>query len=919
MNPNNAIAPLPVNEWAFVDELKKPEFTSWSWARRAPEPQEVDLSNGVNIQLYFPDPENLLESAIADFEHFLKLGKVKIKSKSGFPIIIRPGNFAEKETYRITVTSTEVCLGSGDIEGIRRALYYLIDEMLIADGPFLKCQRIKRRPFIKSRISRCFFGPLKRPPFYCDELMDNIDYYPKAYLSRLAHEGTNGLWLTIDFKTLAQTKIMPVDPYAEQRLDKLRRVVNSCRRYGIKIYLYCCEPVSFDENDPILKKFPELSGTVISGKRGFCPNSATAQEYLRQALFSIFSAVPHLGGMILLSVGEWHTLCCNFPGHSCPNCGDKPPWKALALSLSAMEKGMHQANPKAELISWPYTQIYYWGREKAVEAAAHVPVNVKLMHNFESNGSKMQLGKMRTVSDYWLSYIGPSSFFKACARNAANSGTSMFAKLQVSCSWECATTQYVPVPANLYAKYRAMLNLGISGVMQCWYFGSYPSLMTKAAGLLSFRPFPANHMKFLERLAQLSWPRELAPQVVKAWKLFSKAYDNYPLSNNLGYIGPVHDSVVWYLHLKPVNRRLTPSWQTTFPAPGDRIGEAISSHKNYDEAFSMCEIIRLTDKMLKFWDAGLNIMRSLPLRSNANRRELGIAEAVRILIAGTNAIFRFYSLREKMIFAKVDKPRLSMLEKLRKIVEEQICLSRRMLPLIAADPAIGFHSEAEGYKFTPAMIKERIAWLKTILRRDFPAAEKRIRANRSLYPEYTGESPVGKVGKIGETIRLHCYGRLHQTYYGAYSNFNFIPIENANPPISTFQADFDDEFLYFTLYAEKPMPNDRFIIHLEAFRLTWSELITIHRDGSSSWWARRAVPLVKTEETENAWTAQVKISKTDIGMDKKAPRPFRINIERTFRNGKQENTLCWVELHPLKHIFVLGHYNPDDFGWLIPK
>ncbi len=919
MNTSKDIVSPSVQEWAFVDELKKTEFTRWERTRRTPETDEADLSEGVHIQPNFPDPENLLDSALADFTHFLKLGKVKIKAENGFPIVIRRRNFAEKETYRVTVTPEQCLLESGDAEGIRRALYYLIDEMLIAGGPFLKYGRLKRRPFIKSRISRCFFAPLKRPPFYCDELLDGIDYYPDAYLSRLAHEGTNGLWLSMDFKTLARTEFMPVDSQAEQRLNKLRRIVHSCRRYGIKIYLYCCEPVSFDEDDPILKKFPELAGTAIPGKRGFCPGSATAREYLRQALFSIFSAVPHLGGMIILSVGEWHTLCCNFPGHNCPNCGGKPPWETLALSLSAMAQGMHQANPEAELISWPYTQLYYWGRENAIEAASHVPPGVSLMHNFESGGGKMQLGKMRTITDYWLSYIGPSPFFKSCAGNAVKSGTPMFAKLQVGCSWECATTQYVPVPANLYAKYRKMLSLGISGAMHCWYFGAYPSLMTRAANILSFRPFPPGAESFLERLARLRWDSESAPRVVAAWKLFSKAYDHYPLCNNLGYIGPVHDSVVWHLHLRPVNRRLTPSWQITFPPPGDRIGECISNHNDYDRAFSLDEVITLTDKMLKLWSSGIDIMRGLPLRSRANRRELGVAEAVGILIAGTNAIFRFYRLREKMIFAKADKSRLPILAELRKIVEEQIRLSRRMLPLIAADPAIGFHSEAEGYKFTPAMIKKRIVWLNTILRRDFPAAEKCIRANRSLYPEYTGESPVGKAAKIGETVRLNCYGCLQQTYYGAYSNFNFIPIENENPPVSSFQADFDDEFLNFTLYAENPMPDDRFVIHLEAFRLTWSELITIHRDGSSSWWARRAVPLVKIEETGSAWTAQVKISKADIGMDQKAPRPFRINIERTFQNGKQEHTLCWVEPHPLKHIFVLGHYNPDDFGWLIPK
>jgi len=43
-----------------------------------------------------------------------------------------------------------------------------------------------------------------------DELMDIVDYYPDQYLNRLAHEGVNGLWLTIEFRDLAATTFTPM-------------------------------------------------------------------------------------------------------------------------------------------------------------------------------------------------------------------------------------------------------------------------------------------------------------------------------------------------------------------------------------------------------------------------------------------------------------------------------------------------------------------------------------------------------------------------------------------------------------------------------------------------------------------------------------------------------------------------------------
>ena len=34
--------------------------------------------------------------------------------------------------------------------------------------------------------------------------MADVDYYPDAYLDRLAREGVNGLWLTIEFKDFSK-------------------------------------------------------------------------------------------------------------------------------------------------------------------------------------------------------------------------------------------------------------------------------------------------------------------------------------------------------------------------------------------------------------------------------------------------------------------------------------------------------------------------------------------------------------------------------------------------------------------------------------------------------------------------------------------------------------------------------------------
>ena len=65
-----------------------------------------------------------------------------------------------------------------------------------------------------------------------------------------------------------------------------------------------------------------------------------------------------------------------------------------------------------------------------------------------------------------------------------------------------------------------MQRLGVSYTMLCWYFGNYPGLMNKAAGMLSMKPLQSDADKFLNTLASIYWKEEDVSEVVKAWKLF---------------------------------------------------------------------------------------------------------------------------------------------------------------------------------------------------------------------------------------------------------------------------------------------------------------------------------------------------------------------------------------------------------------
>jgi len=920
-------------DWQFVKELQTPLHQKIDWKRHKPKNNEAYLGKGVSIKERFKDSLGVLKTAYKDFNRFLDMGSVK--RNGPYQIITARIKTRILETYRIVVTSKSCKILANDTEGIRRGLIYIEDEMLRAGGPFLHLGTIERKPVILTRISRCFFGPIKRPPKNRDELLDNVNYYPDEYLNRLAHDGINGLWLTITFKDLCHTSIIPeYGQDAKRRLKKLEEIVKVCARYGIRIYVFCIEPAAFPEESPILKKHPELGGHRSSdGRVYFCASSKIGREYIEEATYNLFSSVPDLGGLINISVGERATLCPNGSSpNNCPRCSKREPWEVLADSLSSMERGIHRASPKAELISWLYVPelntASLWSAKALEMAAAHTPKNVIFQYNFESSGRKKQLGKWQTANDYFLSYIGPGGMFHRCAKAGFENKRRISAKLQVGCSHEVASVPFVPVPGNLYKKYKKMHELGVSSAMQCWYFGNYPSIMTKAAEELSFAPFPESEDEFLLKLARRDWG-ENAVEVVKAWKYFQKGYRNYPLNNIFGYYGPMHDGPVWPLYLEPRDLPLAPTWQICYPPSGDRIGECITYTHTFEEVLTLCNRIK------ENWIKGVNILQKLKpfYKDNPERiKNIGVAEALGIQFQSCLNILNFYALREKLAWDKKIN-QLAVLDQMKAIVHSELVLDKKLLKLAESDSRLGFHSEAEGYKYFPAKIRWRMKQLEKLLKKEFPAVEKRIKNRLSVFPHYTGEKPQGPVYKCKyltkapelkeKSFNDDVWKNLSQAeckYNGYYKNRRAF-----------WKAGYDKKAIYFSILCENPKEeqkkeswqDDLVEIVIEPRRLWSSQLFRIKVNGSRSHTIFGGKENYQWKASvchfNDKWSATVKIPFACLDNNATSEKAIRINIgRRIYREGGKREIYRWIAPHMLlKPRLGYGADNPADLGWLV--
>lgn len=703
---------FPAGEPEFVSELRKYPSRKPLWQQGDFPPDAVDLHHGWKLDIRFPDPEELLKSAYDALERF----KEAYTDKSSDALILRVEKNPQLafEEYIIDVAPGRITLQAADTEGVRRAVYDLIDRMRGSRVPALEFGTVRRKPWLKNRISRCFFGPIKRPPFFRDELTDGIDYYPEGYLDQLASEGINGIWLTVSWKELAVTGFFPEDPLRAKRIGKLKKTVEKCRKYGIKVWAFCIEPMSWH---PVANPLPEncrnMMGepSLFGGYQAFCIGSEEGRRYVRESTSSIFRDVPHLGGMMLISLGERPTSCLSYideiesDTHPCAAKCALNNSQILNAVLSNIKDGIRDAGSDAEVLSWLYSPRPGQIRDWWFDLPSELDEDKILAFNFESGCTKAQTGKVHAGGDYWLSAIGPSDRFGRMA--AAAKGRCKFAaKLQVGCSHELATVPFMPVPGNLYQKYKAMKTSGVEHVIQCWYFGNYPGIMNRAAGKLAFEEFDRDEKSFLTDLARPEWGDAMAETIADMWMKFGKAYSNYPLDIQYQYYGPMHDGIVWPLHVKQVFRPLTRSWKPdNFPA-GDAIGEALANHSLADSEI-------LTGMMAEQWNEAVAILpelREMYADYPERQRDCDLYEALQLLINSGSRIMSFYHLRQLLHTGN-----RAVIPQMRELAELEKNASARMIELCQRDCRLGYHSEAEVYKYHPAKLQWRIGELeKTI-------------------------------------------------------------------------------------------------------------------------------------------------------------------------------------------------------------
>ncbi|NLC42899.1 MAG: hypothetical protein GX783_01305, partial [Clostridiales bacterium] len=706
-------------------------------------------------------------------------------------------------------------------------------------------------------------------------------------------------------------------------------------RYGIRVFIFCIEPKIWGPDDPLLLRHPEVAGAKSYGDTCFCPFSDISQQYLYEATKSIFSEVPLLGGMMSITHGERTTSCLSSVSAvsendvNCPRCSKKAKGEILEATHKPIIRAMQEVNPEAQYISWMYMPQVTATAKWKYTIPEKLPKDTRLLFNFESAGQKEQLGKIRIGADYWQSYVGPSNEFIGMALAAEKAGIRMGAKIQVGCSHEVATIPFVPVPTVLWKKYKAMYNLNVSNVLQSWYFGNYPGIMNKTAGELVFdesiktanietdSEFTIEHDEFLLSLAKIEWGKH-AHSVVDAWKEFYEGYSNYPMDVAFQYYGPMHDGVVWPLHLFPTHTPLCPTWKLDFPTSGDSIGECMIS-------FTIKEEITLCERMVKHWNKGVEILKEISndFQDDEERlKDIAVAEALGIQFESGLNILKFYDLRDEIIesYGDQESEKIDKLYEMKSIVEGEINRSMRMVELCKFDSRLGFHSEAEGYKYFPEKLLWRVKLLENLLETDFPEMESLIR-NKD-------ENEIS-LKRLTSPLNAPVYNCSDST--------------PAEAETFMYTASVKDKRLFIDVVCSDDFSNnetineDRLSLHIKAGDLGYPYNffldLKLDNEGNISDNSEENVIIERTAYADQyigfpincfygaKMQGENKLASFEMDLDKmpgyRGQSALALSIVRSIKTDTQEITDSWSGENPLtRHRLCLYNYNPEAMGRL---
>ena len=472
-------------------------------SRKAKE-NEFVVSDGTVIHIGATE-DLVVKTAAEDFVHFLRVS-MGVESRVSCAAAPEPGaivlalaadrNFdlGEANGYKgfsILVNDCVEVFGH-DGRGIAAALYYLEDMMTLAKGPYLKKGQTRKKPLLSPTMVHSGYA---------------LDDYPDEYLNRIAHEGRDAILVFTWDVNKCHTGFLDFN-------DLIARAA----RYGIDVYAY-----SF----------------LVGGPH---PDEPGAEAHYDESYGRLFRECPGLKGVTM--VGEVCEFKSKDPHVSKFRCRDKmtddlpdgKPWPGwypcedIPQWVSLVSKCIRKVKPDADIVLWSYN----WGfqpEDVRVRLIENLPSDITLQATWEMFDYK-QMGDVKSaISDYSLSYIGPSPYFTSEAIAAKKRGIKLYAMTQAAgVTWDFGVIPYEPMPQQWLRRFdkmrQAVADWDLRGGMETHHHGFYPSLISKLSKHAFLSPDePLDEI--LDKVLIMEYGEANLEKVREGFRIWSEAINYY--------------------------------------------------------------------------------------------------------------------------------------------------------------------------------------------------------------------------------------------------------------------------------------------------------------------------------------------------------------------------------------------------------
>lgn len=676
----------------------------------------LEITAGMELGLQLADP-----SALAGYHRAVIVGLAGHLPRYA-------AGLKRSESFHIEANENAVFVCGYDERGIMRGLFHLEDLMDLRGGPILSAMSATRSPRLSPRITCA--------PFLADQELDvPIDPYTDGLLSLISHSGFNAIWFFGNIHDLGQSALYPeLAQDAPIKLERLNRVVDRAKKYGIDVYLYLGKNLLSPD---FFQKHPEVKGCAWSaGWKGtgylMCTSAPKAQKYMEEATASIFRKSPGLKGIIFIFGNEGFMHDWMARRMECPRCQDRSPFDVVTELIAILNRGAKAGRPDAEVVAWPYSGgTWTVGDPNQMKILEQLPRDVIFQGNFETTYST-QLGTFRdgvgaNIYDYSISNLGPSERFQRQAEACAKRNIALWAKTEYSYSQEFIQTPYIPALQHWIERFQHITALPhVSGAFMNWqHYGFMPSRCAEIAKWYSWDPQPDKDT-LLAGMAARDFGEVAGPAVVEAWSHFTKALRQYPFSAETVLRSPVQKGPSHPLFLDATYQ------------PLNSAGRNFTNNLMWTMPYGVEITAKYFRSMQDEWQRGVAVLErsaaGVPPDKKKNfEEEVGIAKVL-LSCVDTCLNFIFFCQARLRLAMEADRERRSqILDEMAEIAESELLNSQQALPYVKADSRLGYANSGlketigvgRGGIFSPLSIEKKIRMLRRLLDSEIPAERSR--------------------------------------------------------------------------------------------------------------------------------------------------------------------------------------------------